>query len=238
MKVYRTTSGPFSERPYFESTEVEKICSDELAKVGLLPKSPEPIRIDRFIEKKFKVSFSYEDMPDGVIGYTLFGVNGVESIAVSRQLGEEESKYSERRINTTLAHECGHGLLHAHLFAFDLQAKSLFGNSRDVSGSKILCRSGGIEGLQESKNGKYSGQWWEYQANLAIGALLMPRRLVAIALEPFLVETGSLGYKVLDKANRQAGVELLVSTFDVNPIVAKIREDSLFPENYNSLLTQ
>jgi hypothetical protein len=237
MKVYRTTSGPFSERPYFEATEVEKICNDELQKVGLLPKSPEPIRIDRFIEKKFKISFSYDDMPDNVLGCTMFGVKGVEGIAVSRLLGEEGSKYSERRVNTTLAHESGHGLLHAHLFALDLQTKSLFGNSKDVTGSKILCRSGGIEGLDERKANQYSGQWWEYQANLAIGALLMPRRLVEIVLEPLLKEAGSLGCRVLEKANRQAGVDLLVNTFDVNPIVAKIREDSLFPEVQNSLLT-
>jgi hypothetical protein len=237
MKVYKATFGPFSERPYFEPAEVERICSDELLKVGLLPKNPEPIRIDRFIEKRFRANFSYEDLPDGVLGYTLFGVNGVQEIGVSRALGEEDNKYSERRVNTTLAHESGHGLLHAHLFAFDLQSKSLFGNSMDVSGSKILCRSGGIEGLQDRKVNQYNGQWWEYQANLAIGALLLPWRLVEIALESFLCESGSLGCKILDKTNRQAGAERLVDLFDVNPIVAKIRVDSLFPENKNLLLT-
>ncbi|WAC06754.1 MAG: ImmA/IrrE family metallo-endopeptidase [Thermodesulfobacteriota bacterium] len=237
MKVYRTTSGPFSERPYFEAAEVENICNDELQKVGLLPTGPEPIRIDRFIEKKFKVTFSFEDMPEGVLGYTMFGVNGVKGIAVSRELGEENNKFSERRVNTTLAHEAGHGLLHAYLFAFDLQAKSLFGNSKDVSGSKIICRSSGIEGLQDRTDNHYSGQWWEYQANLAIGALLLPRKLVKLALEPLLREVGSLGCKVLEKANRQAAINRLVDIFDVNPIVAKIRVDSLFPMEQNPLLT-
>lgn len=237
MKVYRATSGPFSERPFFTGEEVERICSDELRKVGLLPKNPEPIRIDRFIEKKFKISFSYEDTPDGVLGYTMFGVNGVESIAVSRSLGEENNKYSERRVNTTLAHESGHGLLHAHLFAFGLQANSLFGTSKDVIGSKILCRSSGIEGLDDRKGSRYKGEWWEYQANLAIGSLLLPKRLVEITLKPFLEARDSQGLPLLDKTNRQAGLELLESVFDVNPIVARIRLDSLFPEIRNSLLT-
>lgn len=237
MKTFRTTSGPFSERPFYEAAEVERICNDELSKVGLFPKTPEPVRIDRFIEKRFKVSFLYEDLPDGVLGYTVFGVNGVQEIGVSRVLGEENNKYSERRINTTLAHESGHGLLHAHLFAFDLQRNSLFGNSKDIVGTRILCRSGGIEGLDEGETNRYRGQWWEYQANLAIGALLMPRRLVEIALEPLLCSVGSLGCKVLEKSKRQAGIDLLVELFDVNPIVAKIREDSLFPEEQDLLLT-
>ena len=49
MKTYRPKSGPFSERPHFEPSEIDRICADELRKQGLYPNSPEAIRIDRFV---------------------------------------------------------------------------------------------------------------------------------------------------------------------------------------------
>lgn len=56
MRTFRSKKGPFTEAPYFEKSEIEAICLDELMKVGLLPKQAEPIRIDRFIEKRFQVT--------------------------------------------------------------------------------------------------------------------------------------------------------------------------------------
>jgi hypothetical protein len=64
MKPFR--SGASSKQPYFTHSQIDQICCDELRNEGLLPNSPEPIRIDRFIEKRFKVSPTYEDLPDGV----------------------------------------------------------------------------------------------------------------------------------------------------------------------------
>jgi hypothetical protein len=52
MRTYRATSGPFAERPFFSLEEVDRTCADELRKLGLLPREPEPIRIERFIEKR------------------------------------------------------------------------------------------------------------------------------------------------------------------------------------------
>jgi len=237
MRIYRTTSGPFSERPYYSVEEVEKICTDELLKVGLLPKSPGPIRIDRFIEKKFKVNHRYEDLPEGVLGCTKFGSKGVEEIVVLRSLAEERNKLSERRINTTLAHEAGHGLLHAHLFAFGEQPRSLFGDSLDPIETKILCRKDTIEGIQNRKRIDYGGRWWEYQANLAIGGLLLPRQLVMIILEQFLVEKGRLGSKVLDSVRKEEAMRKLVGVFDVNPSMARIRIETIFPPDQDFQLT-
>lgn len=237
MRIYRAMSGPFSERPYYSVEEVEQICTDELLKVGLFPQGPEPIRIDRFIEKKFKVDPIYEDLPEGVLGCTKFGQKGVEEIIVSKSLAEENSKVSERRINTTLAHEVGHGLLHAHLFALGELPKSLFGDSLDPIEPKILCRKDTIEGIQDRKRINYGGQWWEYQANLAIGGLLLPRQLVMIILEPFLVEKGRLGRKILDSMRKEEATRELIEAFDVNSIVARIRIDTIFPPDQDFQLT-
>jgi len=237
MRTYRTTFGPFTERPYYELAEVEQICADELRKVGLFPQDPEPIRIDRFVEKRFKVVPKYEDLSKGLLGCTKFGPKGVKEIVVLRSLAEENSKVSDRRISTTLAHESGHGLLHAHLFAFEYEARSLFGDGLDPNELKILCRNDTVDGIQDHKRVDRPVPWWEYQANLAIGSLLLPRKLVMIALNPFLVEKGRLGTKIIDPDRKEKALRELVEVFDVNPIVARIRMDTIFPPSQESQLS-
>src|SRR5260370_19088482 len=112
MKMIRTKSGPVSERPHFKPSEIDRICVDELRKAGLYPTSPEPIRIDRFVEKRFGVVPQYEELPEGILGFTQFGKNGVDAIVISAALDLQGGKVAERRIRTTMAHEAGHGLLH------------------------------------------------------------------------------------------------------------------------------
>src|SRR6185437_5356796 len=107
---------PFSERPFYSDSEIERTCTTELSWQSLLPTFASPIRIDRFIEKRFKLVPTYEDLGDGVLGLTRFTAHGVAEIAISRRLDDEVGRVSERRIRTTLAHEAGHCLLHAHLF--------------------------------------------------------------------------------------------------------------------------
>src|SRR6185503_3785773 len=109
MRNYRSSTGPFQERPFFKSEEIESLCQAELKQFGLLPEHPAPIRIERFVEKRFGITPLYEELPSGVLGFTRFNENGVEAIVVSRSLAEEDTKSSERRISTTLAHEAGHG---------------------------------------------------------------------------------------------------------------------------------
>ncbi len=224
MRTVSTRHGPFAERPHYKISEIERICTHALKSTGLLPNSPEPVRIDRFVEKYFKVSPCYEPLPDGVLGYTEFGCDGVKAITVTTALDEEGGRVSERRIRTTLAHEGGHGLLHMHLFALGEKPRSLFEDDSDRP--EILCRD--VQG--ESKgSGKYDGRWWEYQANRAIGGLLLPRRLVGKAVEPFCEPQGGLGLPAISETKREVAVRELAETFDVNPVVARIRLEELFP---------
>lgn len=55
------------------------------------PSTPGPIRIDRFIEKRFNVVHSYEDLGEGILGLTKFGPSGVKAIMVARSLEEDGS---------------------------------------------------------------------------------------------------------------------------------------------------
>ena len=218
-------SGPSSKQPYFTPTQIDHICCDELRKEGLFPSSPEPIRIDRFIEKRFKVSPQYEDLPDGVLGFTRFGKNGVKAVVISAALDAERGKVAERRVRTTLAHEAGHGLLHAHLFALEEIPLHLF-DKDSHTGDQILCRDVQDD---EKKTRGFDGRWWEFQANRAMGGLLCPRELVQEAMKPFLLPAGMLGVAVLDEKKRDASARTLADIFDVNPVVARIRISEMFP---------
>lgn len=231
MRYIPASVGPFPERPYFSDQEIETICVDELMAVDLLPDMPEPVRIDRFIEKKFGISEEYEDLGDGILGMTQFGPNGVARIIVARSLEEQQTEVANRQIRTTLAHEAGHGLLHAPMFIENDQLM-LFGEVSETGTPKVLCRTRAIE----SGGRSYNGEWWEYQANRIIGALLMPRDLVICALKPYLVLSGSLGSLSLNRFSQEDATHVLAKTFDVNPAVSRIRLDVLFPKEVVSQL--
>jgi hypothetical protein len=232
MKTFRATSGPFKERPYYSGQDVEKICEDALRGVYLYPATPEPIRIDRLIEKHFKVTPTYEDLGAGVLGLTRFGLQGVQAVVVARALDAEESVTAERRIRTTLAHEAGHGLLHAHLFAVGMQSAPLFGDVSDPKAPKVLCRE---ESNPSGKQSRSYRNWWEYQANLAIGAFLLPRSLVETTVEPLLSESGMLRTKTLNSTSREKASRLLAETFNVNPVVARIRLQEMYASSSGQL---
>lgn len=237
MKTFRASTGPFTERPYFEPAEIEEICHEALATTGLYPTEPSPIRIERFIEKRFGAHVTYEDLPDGILGYTEFGSKGVLKVAVSRALDETGSRASERRISTTLAHEGGHGLLHAHLFALGADVRSMFGNEIDSRRPKILCRDEALPSAGGPGSRSYDKRWWEFQANRAIGGLLLPRSSAEQSLADLLEERGSLGRRFLPPSSRDEAVRLLADVFDVNPAVARIRLDDLYPSTEEGQLT-
>lgn len=228
MKTFRSKRGPFAERPFYEPEDVDSICLDALRETNLLPSAPAAIRIERFIEKRFAVVAKYDDLPNGVLGFTQFGPRGVEAVYVSRQLAETGTRGSERLLNSTFAHEAGHGLLHAHLFGLAAENLVLF-DSLDVTETQILCRD------ERQPQRGYDGRWWEYQAQMAIGPLLMPRALVRPVVEPLLRSSGMLQMPLLPDRSRGAAISIVAETFDVNPAAARVRIGVMFPQQRNQL---
>ena len=228
MKTIHAKSGPLPKRPYYKDYEIEQTCTEELRRMGLLPDVPSPIRIDRFIEKRFGISHQYENLPSGILGFTRFNSNGVEAIIVSDTLDSEseQSKSTERRLRTTLAHEAGHGLLHAQLFAQETKGKDLFDKDHDET-PRIFCRDTVPNNNPAQK--KYDGKWWEFHANKAMAALLMPKILVEKAMIPFLTVGGFLGGGILTKEKSEEAAVSLAEIFDVNPVVARFRIADLYP---------
>jgi hypothetical protein len=112
----------------------------------------------------------------------------------------------------------------------------LFGDGLDPMAPKILCREDGVTGIRESRTNKYDGRWWEFQANQAMGAALLPRKLVEVTLDP-LVVVSSLGKRVLPPNLHETAALLLADTFDVNPAAARIRLEALYPQMRSGQLT-
>ena len=72
MKSFRANAGPSTQKPFFRQKDFEQICEDELRRADLLPAEPAPVRIDRFVEKRFQIQPSYEELPVGLLGFTRF----------------------------------------------------------------------------------------------------------------------------------------------------------------------
>jgi hypothetical protein len=215
-----TPSGRYPFQLYFEDLgEIDEICLDALKRQSLLPSKPAPIRIERFVEKEFKTALRYEDLGPDYLGCTIFNSFGaVEAILISRFLEEQNTTPGRRRARSTVAHEAGHGLLHGSLF---IDSPDLGENQR-----RILCRSEDILGETQRS---YRGRWWEFQANQAIGSLLLPRPLMNAFLDQSGIELDSSGSRMLTPEQRESLAKRAAVTFDVNPIVVRIRLDSLFP---------
>ena len=96
----------------------------------------------------------------------------------------------------------------------------------DFHDRRVLCRETDLRPGQEKR---YSGRWWEYQANRAIGGFLLPRKLVEVAVSPFLTTTGSLGCKIFARNGLDGAKAEVARIFDVNPVVAHIRLQEMYP---------
>ena len=228
MRKVPTPSGPFPFQLYFEDlSEIDEICLEALKTQCLLPSRPEPIRIERFVEKQFKTAVIYEDLGPEHLGCTIFNTSGaVEAILVSRSLEEQNTIPARRRVRSTVAHEAGHGLLHGALF-MEGNCPDLLDGAVGKDRRRILCRS---EDILVDTQRSYGGRWWEFQANQAIGSLLLPKILVDAFLDQSGIEFASVRGGMLTPTQRESLEKKAAAAFDVNPIVVRIRLDWLFPQ--------
>jgi hypothetical protein len=234
MKTFRATSGPFDQQYRFTTDEIDQACRDALVQEKLMPSQPEAIRIERFVEKRFNITVSYERLEPGILGCTLFNTNGsVKHVVISDQI-DDGTKTGARRLYSTLAHEAGHGILHALLFmpSPEQGRMNLGAEDRrhlDFQQRRIMCRDTDVkEGAGKQRS--YDGRWWEWQANRAIGGLLLPKRLVEMAVVDFLERSSVTEMPVLTSGDREAAVAHVGDIFDVNSVVAKIRLGEMYPD--------
>ena len=231
MRKIPTPSGRYPFQLYFEDLgEIDEICLGALKTQSLLPSNPALIRIERFVEKHFKTALIYEDLGPGNLGCTVFNSSGtVEAIVVSRFLEEQNTIPARRRVRSTVAHEAGHGLLHGPLFA-ETNSPDLMIGAVGKNRRLILCRS---EDILFDTQQSYAGKWWEFQANQAMGSLLLPSPLMHAFLDQSGINPSCFRSGILTSAQHESLVKKAAVIFDVNPVVVRIRLDSLFPQKKN-----
>lgn len=226
IEPHRPKGWPGAWPPRVFRKDVEEICLRELKEMNLLPDAPQPIRIERFIEKRFDIEVEpWDHGSNKHPGMTLFDSAGRPvAIVMNRQLDATDDLQAERRARSTMAHEAGHALLHGPFF-------------RD---EPIKRRSPRLAFYHPSENvfgdvpeaGDINSMWMEWQANAAIGGLLLPEHLVRVAVGEFLTDRGKL-----DMSRFQAAVQHLVAVFNVNASAVRVRLlRHLFPYNERSSL--
>jgi hypothetical protein len=166
MRESRDPSGRMPSRLWYEESEIDLIMDDAFKAAGC-PRLSDAgaVDVDAFIELHLKITPEYVTLPDGVFGASDFHPNGKVKMRISDVLSQraaDQEPGAEHFIRTTMAHEAAHVLLHRSMFLS--QTESLFGTPAPQT---ELCRDvGPVLG--------YSGEWWEWQANRGMGALLMP----------------------------------------------------------------
>lgn len=208
------------------------MCSEALRNAGLLPDTPEAINVEALIETHFEARLDFgTELGGGVLGFTFFSKKGKPEVVGISPSMDEETKVSERRIRATLAHEAGHCMMHPILFMEEGGQTEISNSNIDSEKRRILCKKTDI-----NPGGKYDGRWWEFQANCAIGGFLLPRSLVIQSVSSFTTESGLLGLATLEHPAREDATMHMAETFDVNPVVARIRLSSIYPEDSHPTL--
>ena len=235
MRSFKANRGPFAERLHFSLEEIDRVCEEALREDGYLPDLPTSIRIDRFIENRFKCDIGYEDFEPGILGCTIFTATGkVQNVLVSKSL-EDGTRPGERRLRSTVAHEGGHALLHAHLFIQSAHTQDRFDFDGDQKPQdRIMCRGEDIGGVEAKRS--YNGKWWEYQANRAIAGFLLPKKLVEVAVREFLQLAGHADVLAIPRERRDVVARCISEVFDVNPAVARIRIGEMWPDGGSATL--
>ncbi len=201
MKEVIDRRGRMPYRLWYEEAEIEAIMESELRRAGTIRQRGRPATdIDLFVERHLGVVPQYVWLPSGVLGATEFSAEGSVQIQLSSELSlkAERDPGAEHRLRTTLAHEAAHVLLHRALFL--KESKAMFGGRRT---RRELCRD-----VRFSARA-YTGEWWEWQANRGMAALLLPRPVVQAWLDAWRADHPGRGQV-------QAMREQLSLAFDVS----------------------
>lgn len=163
--------------PFLPKTKIEEEAKDLLANFESRRgwRREPPIPIEDVVEKHLKLSIDFDDLhhrydkprPSSGDSEILGAIDANGSIFIDESLDPEEYPDNEGRYRFTIAHECGHWILHRNLILRDFKS---------VYQKTMICRSSG---------GKSRVEW---QADYFAACALMPRKLVCSAYERSLLQ--------------------------------------------------
>jgi len=226
MRWYLGPEG--DQRLWFEPDEIEMIIEDELRKSGLRPTAAAPItELERFIEGHLGAELDqYAPLEPDVLGLTLFVPGKPAAISINSTLtaaaldDEEASRGRLGRFRATLAHEAGHVVLHRVLFELRDGQRELFGSTGKTARGLMRCLK------RDVGPRSHASDWREIQANRAMAALLMPRRLFKTGARLQLTALG-IAHPEAGSNEAVAAARGLADMFAVSEQAASIRLETL-----------
>jgi hypothetical protein len=201
---------------------MEDLMSAELIKAGLMPELSDPVvDLATFVEQHLKAEFdSYAPLDSTVLGETEFRVGAMPRVSINKDLtgaaldDDETQPGILGRWRATVAHEATHVIVHRCLFNLNEAQGSLF--------AELETAEPEVKHLQRCMKrdvlfrGSGTSDWREIQANMGMGALLMPQALFVAA---FWQEAEHLHLDRVDK--RSAAVSTLVGRLAMRFKVSK-----------------
>lgn len=154
--------------PFLSRSAIVREAQIVLAQWERLTGSPVkvPVPIDNIVEMGLKLTLGFDDLRGRFGDQDVFGMIALPSgdILIDERLDPSENPSKLGRYRFTLAHECGHWVLHRKLFQSDPNQLHLL--DADSCAANLVCRSGDSKSFAES------------QADQFAAALLMPEALV------------------------------------------------------------
>jgi hypothetical protein len=205
MRTTRDPNSPWGHRLWFADHEFDEIMDEARlrARSSLITEGA-GVDLDALLERVYQVVPDYVDLPDEVLGKTLFHPDGRCQVFIRRELADagEFDHGARHRLRSTLAHECAHIIIHGHLHLVDLATPSLFGDPPPET-PKVLCRMGVVGSFRG-----YDGKWWEYQANRGMASL--EKRQVATLSEALGI---GVGQEIIRDLRRTFDVSMDVTVY-------------------------
>jgi hypothetical protein len=220
VKFIRDTTGRFSQRPHYEPQELDRECEaiitkflkDKYAKVEF-PISTDDLTV--LIERNTSDFDPYADLSaygSEVEGVTEFQPSGKPAVKIAAALANDSRR--ENRLRTTLTHEYGH--VHFHTYLWQVEAPTADLLQQRPNANKQICKRDGILNAAQ-------GDWMEWQAGYASGALLMPASYLRNIVGAYLDAHGLFGTVSADSMHGQALIERVQREFQVSAEAALVR---------------
>jgi hypothetical protein len=187
------------------------------------------VDVEAILERVYGIIPDFVDLPDGILGKTLYHRDNRVEVQISRALAEEAelSTVARRRLRTTTAHECAHVIEHGALHLADTMTLSFLPEPAREE-PRVLCRGETIN------SPGYSGEWWEYQANRGMASLLLPRGETMRYLTGLLTERQCRTMaEAFAQQKGEAVARELSRIFDVSlqAVVYRLQELGSIPKN-------
>jgi hypothetical protein len=216
VRTYKDATSPWGVGVYYDDGEFESMMDEVRTRAGAdVFTVGKGVDIDLVLLRVYELSPDLVTLPEGVLGRTIFQPDGHLDLHLSRELADEaeDSATARRRLRSTLAHEGAHIALHRHLYCLE-PTRTLFGETAPKQAG-VLCR--GSEIKERAGDYSHTKEWWEYQANRGMSALLLPAKLLHTHVEGKLK---SLSIPNMQEALRLGRTEEVVravaAAFDVS----------------------